>query len=325
MNAARSSSSRQLVKISSNWSTATTSRLRRRGLGGRAPSARTGCSPGRSSASCQSSLPAARRPRARRAAQPAAPGLAAARRAHDPDQRRARPGAPPSRRPTARVRRTGRRPQVIGRHPLEWTGDDLAPAVLERGALTDRLQPRHVAGHVLLGRAQARVSLAARSAAMPRRRAPPGPPTRRRPDARATAPTARRRQPLDRGPSSTVPAYSRATACTASASSGPRTSNAFAPGAGASAGPPPSPPPAPGSAASSSMSVSNAPRSSVPARSTSSSTTSVGRRASRAPSRLCVRHPPGRAGDVEALRRDRDAPRRRARPPAASCPFRSRP
>ena len=83
-------------------------------------------------------------------------GLAAARRADDAHQRRTgeprhhrrhKPLAPEEERGVLDLER---------RQPLERTGDRLRPDLARLGALTQRLQLHHLAGQLVLGRAQAR-------------------------------------------------------------------------------------------------------------------------------------------------------------------------
>ena len=126
-------------------------------------------------------------------------GLAAARRPHDPHQRSTRqPRHHLGHQPLAAEEQLGIR-DVKRRKSLERAGDHFPPALLQRRAFSHRLQPRHVACQIVLGRAQARAFARrpfGREAQAPRRLA-----TRPLAGGPMHAPrdtTARRSEPLDR-------------------------------------------------------------------------------------------------------------------------------
>ena len=185
MNAARSASSRQSVNTSSNWSTAIS------GAPGAAASASRssvagGCSPGaeqhlRPVLRCPAGTPL----RARPAARPEGGRLAAARRAHHREQRRAREPRDHLGTRRSRPKKNSASATSNGARPLngQTTSARTRSAL---GALAHRLQLDDAARELLLGRRRPPRSPAVRSAAGASAAAPPRrAPTRRRGDAPA--------------------------------------------------------------------------------------------------------------------------------------------
>ena len=161
MNARRSSSSRQIVKTSSNWSIATTSAARRRSAPRpevhrtrRAPAADAAGPHQRRAASAR--CPAARPLRARAAVRLSAPTTFRCPKAR-------RPRATPSRRVVPRARRLARsRPKKSSAsatskgEPLERADDHRATGVLRPGGGPERLEFHHAPLELVLGHAQTR-------------------------------------------------------------------------------------------------------------------------------------------------------------------------
>ena len=173
MNAARSSSSRQAVNVSSNWSTASTTAVAVGAARRRALSSRSGCSPGPDEH--LRPVLAAGQHAVRQGGQQAGPhdrGLAAARRAHDAEQRRAdEPGDELGDEPLAaeEVRRVGdlERGEALERAHHAARSSSPSGASRSRAACSSTTSP---ASSASIERSSARPA-AARPATAPTRRA----------------------------------------------------------------------------------------------------------------------------------------------------------